>query len=115
MIRDVVFNEVEMAYKTKLNMVQSSTDQSKENDSEKLNFEVEIEDKHVETQAVNWPLDEEKSEEEEQEEAGYVLARDRTKREVKQPKRYEYAYLIVFALVAASEVLEEDPKMLKLS
>ena len=113
--RDVVFNEAEMAYKTKPDMVQSNTDQSKETDSEKLNFEVETEDKHAETQTVNWPLNKEKSEEEEQEEAGYVLARDRTRREVKQPKRYGYAYLIVFALVAASEVLEEDPKMLKLS
>ena len=72
--RDVVFNEIEMAYKTKPNMVQSNTDQSKETDFEKLNFLVETEDKHVETQAVNWPLDEEKSEEEEQEEADYVLA-----------------------------------------
>ena len=52
--RDVVFNEAEMAYKTKPSMVQSSTDQSKETDSEKLNFEVETEDKHVETQVVNW-------------------------------------------------------------
>ena len=50
-----------MAYKTKPNMVQSSTDQSKETGSEKLNFEVEIVDKHAETQIVNWPLDEEKS------------------------------------------------------
>ena len=33
--RDVVFNEAEMAYKTKLSMVQSNTDQSKETDSEK--------------------------------------------------------------------------------
>jgi len=72
--RDVVFNEAEMAYKTKPNMIQSNTDQSNESGSEKLNFKVETEDKHVETQAVNWPLDEEKSEEEEQEEADYVLA-----------------------------------------
>ena len=113
MSRDVVFNEAEMAYKTKPSMVQSNTDQSKETDSEKLNFEVETEDKHAETQAVNWPLDEEKFEEEEQEEANYVLARDRTIREIKQPKRYGYADLIAFALVAASEVLEEDPKTVK--
>ena len=67
MSRDVVFNEVEMAYKTKPNMVQSNTHQSKETGSEKLNFKVETEDKHAETQVVNWPLDEEKSEEEEEE------------------------------------------------
>ena len=42
-----------------------------------------------------------------------MLARDRTGREIKQPKRYEYADLIAFALVAASEVLEEDPKTVK--
>ena len=107
---NVVFNEAKMAYKMKPSMVQFSTDQRKEIDSEKLNFEVETEDRHVETQAVNWPLDEEKSEEEEQEEADYVLARDRTRREIKQPKSYGYANLIAFALVAASEVLEEDPK-----
>ncbi|RZB80703.1 Retrovirus-related Pol polyprotein from transposon TNT 1-94 [Glycine soja] len=89
------------------------TNKSKETDSEKLNFEVETEDKHVETPVVNWPLDEEKSKEKEQEEANYVLARDRIRREIKQPKRYEYADLIAFALVAASEVLEEDPKTVK--
>jgi len=110
---DVVFNEAEMAYKAKPNMVQSNTDQSKETDSEKLNFEVETEDKHAETQAVNWPLDEGKYEEEEQEEVDYVLAQDRIRREIKQPKRYGYADLIAFALVAASEVLEEDPKVVK--
>ena len=106
-----------MAYKTKPDMVQSNTDQSKETDSEKLNFEVETEDKHAETQTVNWPLNKEKSEEEEeeqeQEEAGYVLARDRTRREIKQPKRYGYADQIAFALVAANEVLEKDPKIVK--
>jgi len=110
--RDVVFNEVEMAYKTKPSMVQSSTNLSKETDFEKLNFEVETEDKHAKTQAVNWPLDEEKSEEGEQE-ADYVLTRDRTKREIKQPKRYGYVDLIAFALVAVNEVLEEDPKTIK--
>jgi len=94
-------------------MVQSSTDQSKETGSEKLNFEVETEDKHAETQVVNWPFGEEKSEEEEQEEVGYVLARDRTRMEIEQPKRYEYDDIIAFALVAASEVLEEDPKTIK--
>ena len=38
-----------------------------------------------------------------------MLARDRTRREIKQPKRYGYADLIAFAL----EVLEEDPKTVK--
>jgi len=42
-----------------------------------------------------------------------MLARDRTKSEIKSPKRYEYAYLIAFAMVAASEVLEEEPKSLQ--
>ena len=60
---------------------------------------METEDKHVETQVVNWPFDEEKSEEEEQEEADYVLAWDRIRREIKQPKRYGYADLIAFALL----------------
>ena len=110
---EIDFNEAEMAYKTKPNMVQSSTNQSKETGFEKLNFEVETEDKHAETQVVNWPFGEEKSEEEEQEEVGYVLARDRTRMEIEQPKRYEYDDIIAFALVAASEVLEEDPKTIK--
>ena len=42
-----------------------------------------------------------------------MLARDRTGREIKQPKRYRYADLIAFSLVVASEVLEEDPKTVK--
>ena len=103
----------EMAYKTKPCMVQSNTDQSKEAGSERLIFEVEIKDKHAETKAVNWPLDEEKFEEKQQEEAGYMLAWDRTRREIKQHERYGYVDLIAFALVAASEVLEEDPKTFK--
>jgi len=90
-----------------------STALSKETGFEKLNFEVETKDKYAETQAVNWPLDEEKSEEKQQEGASYMLAQDRTRREIKQPERYGYADLIAFALVAASEVLEEDPKTLK--
>ena len=57
-------------------MVQSSTDQSKETGSEKLNFKVETEDKHAKTQAVNWPLDEEKSKEKQQEGVGYMLAQE---------------------------------------
>ena len=42
-----------------------------------------------------------------------MLARDRIRREIKQPKRYGYVDLIAFAVVAASEVLEEDPKTVK--
>jgi len=42
-----------------------------------------------------------------------MLARDKTRREIKQPERYGYADLIAFALVVVSEVLEEDPKTLK--
>ena len=41
----------------------------------------------LKTQVVNWPLDEEKSEEKQEEEAGYMLARDRTRRE-SQHKHY---------------------------
>ena len=44
-----------------------------------------------------------------------MLARDRIRREIKQPKRYGYVDLIAFALVAASEVLEEDPKNVKVA
>ena len=42
-----------------------------------------------------------------------MVVNDRTRREIKQPKSYGYANLIAFALVAASEVLEEDPKTVK--
>ena len=42
-----------------------------------------------------------------------MLARDRTRREIKSPKRYGYVDLIRFALVAASEVLKEEPKSFK--
>ena len=42
-----------------------------------------------------------------------MLAQDRTRREIKSPKRYGYVDLIRFALVAASEVLKEEPKSFK--
>ena len=89
--------------------------ENEETSSKKLKFEVEIKDKHAETQVVNWSFDEEEYGEKQQEGDGYMLARDRTRREIKSPKRYGYVDLIRFALVAASEVLKEEPKSFKVA
>lgn len=40
----------------------------------------------------------------------YLLTRDRSRRFIKPPQRLSYADLISFALISASEVLEEEPR-----
>ena len=40
----------------------------------------------------------------------YVLARDRLKRVTTTPQRLVYVDLIAFALISASEVLDEEPR-----
>ena len=40
----------------------------------------------------------------------YVLERDRSRRGIKPPQRLGYAYLITYALISASEVLDEEPR-----
>jgi len=41
---------------------------------------------------------------------GYQLARDRAKRQTRLPRRYGYANLITYALEAAHEIDDEEPK-----
>ena len=42
---------------------------------------------------------------------GYQLARDRAKRPIKPSRRYGYADLITYALEAAHEIDDEEPKI----
>lgn len=45
--------------------------------------------------------------EDEETENDYLLARHKSRRVIKLPQRRGYAYLIAFALISASEVLDE--------
>lgn len=39
-----------------------------------------------------------------------MLARDRSRRVIKPPQRFGYAYLIPFTLISTSNILNEEPK-----
>ena len=57
--------------------------------------------------------DAEDTEEDEEIINDYLLARDRPRRFVKPPQRLGYADLIAYALISASEVLDEEPRNYK--
>ena len=40
----------------------------------------------------------------------YLMTRDGSRRVIKPPQRLGYAYLITFALITTSEVLDEEPR-----
>ena len=42
-----------------------------------------------------------------------MLARDRTRRQIKPPEKFGYADLMAFSLVATSEVWDDEPKSYK--
>ena len=91
-----------MDYKTNTEMAKPSTSQSKTSELERLNLEVEPKDKNDEVQTEGWLSDDDDIEQHDGED-GYMLARDKTRREIKPPNRYGYENLI-----AASEVLEDE-------
>ena len=111
--RDVVFNESEMAYKTASNTNKGQLDPA----PEKTMFEVEPIDTAQSKQDDNIPPEEECLEgtqpDVEDETNDYLLARDRTRRQIKPPEKFGYVDLMAFSLVAASEVWDDEPKSYK--
>ncbi|CAL5191740.1 unnamed protein product [Lathyrus oleraceus] len=77
--------------------------------------EIPVEVKHVDVelrildQVEEEAQDAEDTEEDEETVDDYMLARDRPRRVVKPPQRLGYADLIAYALISASEVLDEEP------
>jgi len=102
--RDVVFNESEMAYKTTSNTNKGQLDLA----PIKPMVEVEPPDTTQSKQDDNIPHEEECLEETqpdiEDETNDYLLARDKTRRQIKPPEKVGYADLMAFSLVVASEV-----------
>ncbi|KAL6322910.1 hypothetical protein AAG906_021815 [Vitis piasezkii] len=53
------------------------------------------------------PLDDKENAPQEQQ---YCLVRDRTKRQIKPPQRYAYAYLVAYALIVIENIENEEPQ-----
>ncbi|KAH9694912.1 Integrase catalytic domain-containing protein [Citrus sinensis] len=116
--RDVTFNEKEL-------LNQKSAQQPTKEDTEtgkKQQFEVELSrsDNSLEAEDSGGVIDSSRDPElpqQEQEsqghEQGYQLTRDRAKRQIKQTRRYGYADLISYALAAAHQIDEDEPKIYK--
>ena len=96
-------------------MNQPSANQNEGLPPKKINLKEETEMTSSKLQGLDKPQDADESEEDQTLEGNYLLARDRTRREIKAPQRYGYVDLITFALVIASEVVEEDPKSVDVS
>lgn len=100
--RDVTFDETRMGMKCK------DLDTSSETGVEKIQFEVEptTDEREGEDQT---PVPDE-SEGQETIDPDYQLARDRIRRQINPPVRYGYADLICYALNAAEELQDSEPK-----
>src|SRR3954471_23054695 len=103
--RDVVFNEAEVAFK--------KTDDDGRSAEELEQVEIPVEVEHVDAELhIPDEVEEEAEDAEEVEETddGYLLSRDRSRRVIKPPQRLGYADLIAYALISASEVLDDEPR-----
>ena len=102
-----------MAYKTTSNTNKGQLDPG----PKKTMFEVEPTDTAQSKQDANIPPEEECLEgtqlDVEDETNDYLLARDRTMRQIKPPENFGYVDLMAFSLVAASEVWDDEPKSYK--
>ncbi|KAH9649101.1 hypothetical protein KPL70_025857 [Citrus sinensis] len=94
--RDVTFNEKEL-------LNQKSAQQPTKKDTETGGVIDSSSDSEL-------PQQEQESQRPEQ---GYQLTRDRAKRQIKQTRRYGYADLISYALAAAHQIDEDEPKAYK--
>ncbi|KAH9722896.1 Integrase catalytic domain-containing protein [Citrus sinensis] len=109
--RDVIFNEEELIPKKPVK--RKSEEEAKGLDTHQ--FEVELPNHHETHEAAGSGEINEESEAQdatqlESQMQGYQLARDRAKRPTRPPRRYGYADLITYALEAAHEIDEEEPK-----
>ncbi|KAH9684927.1 hypothetical protein KPL70_013734 [Citrus sinensis] len=113
--RDVTFNDAEMLNKRRSSALK---EKNPETEDDKIQFEVEhAEDKKSQTPTTeesgevdDGSYDEEGSESTESGGNTYQLARDRKKRTIRPPKRYAVVDLIAYALSAAHEINDDEPK-----
>ena len=126
--RDVVFNELEMGYNRDF-----AESKKKSVEVEPFNLEMEnhnsgsgdwlrtdndIQGRNDDDEAQNDIDDvqdlqsdsEMQNEVQNDDDSGYMLTRDRVPRQRRAPDRYGYAELLAYSLVAASEVLDDEPK-----
>ncbi|KAH9687883.1 Integrase catalytic domain-containing protein [Citrus sinensis] len=109
--RDVIFNEEELIPKKPVQ--RKSEEEAKGLDTHQ--FEVELPNHHETHEAADSGEINDESEAQdatqlESQMQGYQLARDRAKRPTRPPRRYGYADLITYALEAAHEIDDEEPK-----
>ena len=116
--RDITFNESEILNKsktteskeyileTRLGSVQFEVE-SHEQDMTELETEEDVE------RVADGSDEVQESEPAENESNSYQLLRDRNRRAIRPPKRYAVADLIAYALTAAKEVNEEEPRTYK--
>ncbi|KAH9778820.1 Integrase catalytic domain-containing protein [Citrus sinensis] len=109
--RDVIFNEEDLIPKKPVK--RKSEEEAKGLDTHQ--FEVEIPNHHETHEAADSGEINDESEAQdatqlESQMQGYQLARDRAKRPTRPPRRYGYADLITYALEAAHEIDDEEPK-----
>lgn len=110
--QDLVFNEVEMAFKKTDDVIRSTEIYVNEMEREDILVEVE----HSDAELHNLDEVEEETQvidEDEETNNDYLLEIDRSRRVIKPPQRLGYADLIAFALISASEVLDEEPRNYK--
>ncbi|KAH9703677.1 hypothetical protein KPL70_011177 [Citrus sinensis] len=109
--RDVIFNEEDLIPKKPVK--RKPEEEAKGLDTHQ--FEVEIPNHHVTHEAADSGEINDESEAQdatqlESQMQSYQLARDRAKRPTRPPRRYGYADLITYALEAAHEIDDEEPK-----
>ena len=94
-------------------MAFKKTDADGRNAEELEQVEIPVEVEQVNTE-VHIPdeVEEEAEDADEYEETvdNYLLSRDRSRRVIKPPQRLGYADLIAYALISASEVLDDEPR-----
>ena len=108
--RDLIFNEKELISKQPV-----QREYEAEGKAETHQFEVELPIHHETHEVVDSGDINNESEVQdviqlESEIQSYQLARDRVKRPMRPPRRYGYADLITYALEAAHEIDDEEPK-----
>ncbi|KAH9649116.1 hypothetical protein KPL70_025868 [Citrus sinensis] len=109
--RDVIFNEEELIPRKPVQ--RKSEEEAKGLDTHQ--FEVELSNHHETHEAADSSEINDESEAQdatqlESQLQSYQLARDRVKRPTRPPRRYGYADLITYALEAAHEIDDKEPK-----
>lgn len=108
---DIVFNEADMDFKKNYDGVASQKISEEEERKEEVLVKVERLGNEVHNENQYEVLKEAQDAEENEETVDdYLLAEDKLRRVIQPPQRFGYAYLIIVALISASEILDEEPR-----